>query len=301
MALMRAVGASVSIAEKAGAVLRDIMASGKLGIVDKGGINNVQTEADRKAQLLIVSSFTEQCPKATVIGEEDDIDYSTAKEDGLVVTETSAEVAQYACPEQYKNLKEEDLVIWVDPLDGTKEYTEGRKQDVTVLIGIAAHGKAVAGVIYQPFWEVNDVEVGRTLWGVVGLGAFGLEVKKVPEGRKIITTTRSHMQKSVQDAIDSFKPDKVINIGGSGSKCLLVAEGIADCYLFASPGTKKWDTCAGDAIIKALGGKMTDIFGNDIEYHATVGWPNKQGVLATRTVGEFEFYKNKVPADIMQR
>ena len=43
------------------------------------------------------------------------------------------------------------------------------------------------------------------------------------------------------------------------------------------------------------------VSGNDIEYHATVGWPNKQGVLATRTVAEFEFYKNKVPADIMQR
>ena len=46
-------------------------------------------------------------------------------------------------------------MLQVDPLDGTKEYTEGRKQDVTVLIGIAAHGKAVGGVIYQPFFEVD--------------------------------------------------------------------------------------------------------------------------------------------------
>ena len=40
-------------------------------------------------------------------------------------------------------------------MDGTKEYTEGRKQDVTVLIGIAVHGEAVAGVIYQPWYEVQ--------------------------------------------------------------------------------------------------------------------------------------------------
>ena len=41
-------------------------------------------------------------------------------------------------------------------------------------------------------------ETGRTLWGVVGLGAFGFNRQPVPEGRKIITTTRSHMQQSVQ-------------------------------------------------------------------------------------------------------
>ena len=63
MALMRAVAASVTLAEQAGGVLRDIMASGNLGIVDKGGQNNVQTEADRKAQLLIVSSFMRQIPE----------------------------------------------------------------------------------------------------------------------------------------------------------------------------------------------------------------------------------------------
>ena len=28
----------------------------------------------------------------------------------------------------------------------------------------------------------------------------------------------------------------MINIGGSGSKCILVIEGSADAYLFASPG-----------------------------------------------------------------
>ena len=41
-------------------------------------------------------------------------------------------------------------------------------------------------------------ETGRMLWGVVGLGAFGFKRVPVPEGRKIITTSRSHMQKSVQ-------------------------------------------------------------------------------------------------------
>ena len=29
------------------------------------------------------------------------------------------------CPAEYKNVEEKQIVVWVDPLDGTKEYTEG--------------------------------------------------------------------------------------------------------------------------------------------------------------------------------
>ena len=53
-----------------------------------------------------------------------------------------------------------------------------------------------------------------------------------------MSNTKMIIQRTrLQDAIDSCKPDKLIQIGGSGSKCILVIEGIADAYLFASPGT----------------------------------------------------------------
>ena len=29
------------------------------------------------------------------------------------------------CPAEYQNVEEKQIVVWVDPLDGTKEYTEG--------------------------------------------------------------------------------------------------------------------------------------------------------------------------------
>ena len=67
----------------------------------------------------------------------------------------------------------------------------------------------------------------------------------------------------------------------------------------SSLGTKKWDTCAGEAIIKALGGNMTDVFGKQIRYDAEVGYPNKAGVLAA--MRNHEFYLSKIPANIMDR
>lgn len=44
---------------------------------------------------------------------------------------------------------------------------------MTILIGIAVRGKAVAGVIAQPFYNYTagpNVGVGRVIWAVVGLG-----------------------------------------------------------------------------------------------------------------------------------
>ena len=76
------------------------------------------------------------------------------------------------------------LFVWVDPLDGTREYTQGPEysKEVTILIGISWKGTPIAGVLNQPFYHLkekkltdandNDEDyVGRFFWGIVGLGA----------------------------------------------------------------------------------------------------------------------------------
>lgn len=50
---------------------------------------------------------------------------------------------------------------------------------------------------------------------------------------------------------------------------MLLLEGKAHVYVFASPGCKKWDTCAPQAILEAAGGTLTDIKGALIPYHST--------------------------------
>ena len=50
----------------------------------------------------------------------------------------------------------------------------GAVEHVTVLIGISAFGRAVAGVINQPFYQAD----GRTIWGVANLGGFGVVQQK---------------------------------------------------------------------------------------------------------------------------
>lgn len=41
-----------------------------------------------------------------------------------VVTDCDQSVLSKECPAEYQQVADEDIVIWVDPLDGTSEYTQ---------------------------------------------------------------------------------------------------------------------------------------------------------------------------------
>uniref|UniRef100_A0A672MRV6 3'(2'),5'-bisphosphate nucleotidase 1 n=1 Tax=Sinocyclocheilus grahami TaxID=75366 RepID=A0A672MRV6_SINGR len=313
--LMRLVASAYAVAEKAGTIVQKVLQSGELGIVEKSGANDLQTLADRLVQKSICASLSKSFPKVTIIGEEELP--AEAVEEDLIENGQSSLILQKSCPDEYASLKEEEvkrnrkqnmvifhlsqLVVWVDPLDGTKEYTEGLLDHVTVLIGIAYGGTAIAGVINQPFYNYQmgaGASLGRTLWGVLGLGAFGFQLQEVPDGKRIITTTRSHSNKLVIDAVQAMEPHDVIRVGGAGNKIIQLVEGKASAYVFASPGCKKWDTCAPEAILHAVGGKLTDMHGNAYTYDANVKHMNSAGVLAA--LRNHEYYLSRVPQAVLQ-
>ncbi|XP_033931333.1 3'(2'),5'-bisphosphate nucleotidase 1 isoform X2 [Pseudochaenichthys georgianus] len=297
--LMRLVASAFTVAEKAGAIVRKVLHSGELGIVEKTGANDLQTLADRLAQQSICASLSRSFPKITIIGEED-LPPEEIKED-LIESATRRKSFRRHGPAEYRDLKEEELVVWVDPLDGTKEYTEGLLDNVTVLIGIAYEGRAIAGVIHQPFYNYQlgaEASLGRTMWGIPGLGAFGFQLQEVPGDRRIVTTTRSHSNKQVTDCVDAMEPHEVIRVGGAGNKIIQLVEGKASAYVFASPGCKKWDTCAPEALLHAVGGKLTDMHGNAYCYNANVKHMNSAGVLAT--LRNHEYYVSRVPQSVLQ-
>lgn len=128
-------------------------------------------------------------------------------------------------------------------MDGTSEYTQGFLEHVTVLIGLAVHDKAVGGIIHQPYYKHSNDNVGRTIWGLKGLGSGGFQAKAAKNGEFIVTTTRSHSNELVQNALQALDPTEILRVGGAGYKVLQLLEGKAHAYVFASAGCKKWDTC----------------------------------------------------------
>lgn len=75
--------------------------------------------------------------------------------------------------------------------------------------------------------------------------------------------------------------------------------------MFASPGCKKWDTCAPEAILHALGGKLTDMHGNFMKYSADVKHKNTGGVLATipkdDTNTNHQWYLDRIPDEALKK
>ena len=173
---LQVLAASVTVADKAGQAVRDILAGGKLDIVEKTGADDLQTKADRFANDLLCGSLKKAFPEANVIGEEGEVDFSKLKEDILVKGQDEGVLEFYGekLQDEQKNATFKDLTIWIDPLDGTKEFTEGFLDHVTILVGIAIGKKAIGGVIHQPFWNYQSQEpdkvLGRTFHGVVGAG-----------------------------------------------------------------------------------------------------------------------------------
>lgn len=198
------------------------------------------------------------------------------------------------------------ITIYVDPLDSTNSYTQGYLIDVTVLIGIAINDKAVAGVIHQPFYNFKanesnpNEQLGRTMWGVVGLGAFGITKMDPPRTEHIVVTTRSHRGPINDKAVESLHPTQVLRVGGSGHKVINLIEGEAHVYVYASGGTKKWDTCAPDAILQAVGGKSTDIHGDELHYARNVDVVNRRGVLAALDEREHRSAVRSIPAEVKE-
>ena len=75
-------------------------------------------------------------------------------------------------------------------------------------------------------------------------------------------------------------------VGGTGTKILAVVDGFADVAVMNFKSSS-WDTCAPEAVLRAAGGRLTDIFGENIAHvpdpadPAGVGYLNAFGAVAS--------------------
>ena len=76
------------------------------------------------------------------------------------------------------------------------------------------------------------------------------------------------------------KKVKVFPAGGAGFKTLSVIKGEFDAYVHVTL-IKKWDICAGNALIKAKNGRMTNLKGQEIDYSDRTKTKNSDGLLVT--------------------
>ncbi|KAG7495073.1 inositol polyphosphate 1-phosphatase [Solea senegalensis] len=179
-------------------------------------------------------------------------------------------------------LKPSELGIWIDPIDATSQYIEGREEVLQeghlspsglhcalVLIGVYLRdtGEPVMGVINQPFNYKDPTDGGwrgKHFWGV-SCGDLNIcslcPPKRGPErGQSLSVVLSSSEKQVVKESLTSLcGPEKLIYASGAGYKILCVIQGLADVYVLSEGSTFKWDSCAPHALLRALGGGVVDL------------------------------------------
>lgn len=149
-----------------------------------------------------------------------------------------------------------DRVWIVDPLDGTREFSELGREDWAVHVAL---------------W-VRDGDHGELVAGAVALPAQGVtpatpDVAPPPPApatpRIVVSRTRPpEVALAVRDALGG----ELVEMGSAGAKVAAVVQGLADVYVHAG-GQYEWDSAAPVAVARAAGLFTSRIDGSPLRYN----------------------------------
>lgn len=208
-------------------------------VIDKADGSPV-TLADQEAEKLIFSELEKIAPGIPVVGEE--------------------AVAAGSIPDISSG-----TFFLVDPLDGTKEFITGGG-DFTVNIALLHDFVPVMGVIYAPVSDTLYYGAEGKAFMRVGSGPERkISVRTVPaEGLTVVASKRHGDPERLAEFLKGRQVAELINRSSSLKFCVLAA-GEADFYPRLGP-TSEWDTAAGDAILRAAGGRVATLAGDPLPY-----------------------------------
>ena len=198
------------------------------------------TLADQEAEALIAQRLAEIAPDIPMVGEE------------AVAAGTIPDISAGR--------------FWlVDPLDGTKEFITGGG-DFTVNIALMENFQPVMGIIYAPVSdELYFGAEGTAFMSVKGGKEEAITMRDAPAAGIIVVASKRHGDpERLNEFLKSHKVAGLFNRSSSLKFCALAA-GQADLYPRLGP-TSEWDTAAGDAILRAAGGKVTLLDGQPLPY-----------------------------------
>ena len=208
------------LAHEAGTLLLALRKSGEFSGKALGD------EGDRRANVLLVEALRAARPDDAILSEE--------SRDTLDRLDKSR--------------------VWiVDPVDGTREYGEGRS-DWAVHVGLAVDGRAHTGAVALP-----------GLAGGTVLRSDDAGTAHAPSARPRCLVSRTRPAKEAVALAESLGGD-LLPMGSAGAKAMAVVRGEAEIYLH-SGGQYEWDNCAPAAVAQAHGLHCSRIDGSPLLYN----------------------------------
>lgn len=152
--------------------------------------------------------------------------------------------------------------VWVvDPLDGTREFSE-RRRDWAVHVALAVGGVLAAGAVALPARDL----VLSTGGGVPRATAWPPLPGRAPR----IVVSRSRAPALTTRIAEAIGAD-LLPLGSAGAKAMAVVLGEADVYAHAG-GMYEWDNAAPAAVASAAGLWVSRIDGRPLRYNQPDPW-----------------------------
>jgi 3'(2'), 5'-bisphosphate nucleotidase len=215
--------AAAELAQRAGELLAELQTGDLEG-------KELGAEGDRRSHDLLTGLLAERFPNDRVRSEEDD---------------------------QREALTTDVGRVWiVDPLDGTREYSE-RRTDWAVHVALAVHGAPVVGAVALPGLDL-----------VLGTGGPPPLPPLPPHPRLVVSRTRPpEFVPFVAERLGA----ETVPMGSAGAKISAVVRGEAEVYVHAG-GQYEWDSCAPVAVALASGLHCSRIDGSPLRYARPDPW-----------------------------
>lgn len=143
--------------------------------------------------------------------------------------------------------------VWiVDPLDGTREFSEPGRADWAVHVALWQSGELVAGAVALPAQSLT-------------LATPTVVPPPATAGKPRIVVSRTRppaVALAVRDALDGT----LVEMGSAGAKVASVVQGISDIYVHAG-GQYEWDSAAPVVVARAAGLHTSRIDGSPLTYN----------------------------------
>jgi len=143
--------------------------------------------------------------------------------------------------------------VWiVDPLDGTREFSELDREDWAVHVALWEDGELIAGAVALPAQNVT-----------LATPSVQAPPPAPTVPRIVVSRTRPpEVALQVRDALGGV----LVEMGSAGAKVASVVQGLADVYVHAG-GQYEWDSAAPVAVARAAGLHTSRIDGSPLQYN----------------------------------
>lgn len=191
----------------------------------------IKDEGDRRAHEFIMEQLAASFPDDAVLSEEG--------RDNLVRLE-------------------HDRVWIVDPLDGTREFSEQGRSDWAVHVALTEGGRPTAGAVALPAIEMTLCSDPAPV------------LPPRPDGPPRMVVSRTRPPAAAMIVAEALGAE-LIGMGSAGAKAMAVVLGHADIYAH-SGGQFEWDNCAPAVVALAAGLHATRADGAELTYNHADPW-----------------------------